>query len=569
MAEDKTKYLAITIAGAVSLGSYESGAVYELLDAIAQHNANPQTKQAGDYVKVDVITGASAGGMTGAILTQRLLFQCADFVGPYDNPLYNTWVVGVDIRNLVDYDSQDVAQGGDSPPDLSLLSSAFIAQVAQKTMKATDNTGLIPVRGGPHAAVDASRGIYLGLALTNVNGLDFAKTLISGGEFVFTDFSDRMLRKLGVADRAPAPWDEIADAAVASGSFPFAFHTRELLRSKAEYSGEQNIQWPGADPFPFDYTDGGALQNQPLGMARKLVAEIEESLQDPETRAYFLVSPNPLKSSRDGSYTEGSTTIGALLIRFISLYMDQAAFQDWLTAEGVNDQIIEFRRRIVQLAHAIRDGKVDEPSLQGMMEAWSEPVVIPGTSGRDPSKSRQQVRRRYQVEIGELGGASDGTVDAFVDIVVALESAARLSDRELMTIYGVICNSGETAGAGIWAFVGFLDQKFRKHDYDLGRTKMQSLLTSRSFQMGPLGPLRFTPREIDPLDGSLTGLKLKNIPRGDVKMLRDGLQRRVREIVEYELASYPVLNEIAAGLVSGLLGSVVDWEFGRDVQGMR
>jgi hypothetical protein len=138
-----------------------------------------------------------------------------------------------------------------------------------------------------------------------------------------------MLRKLGIADRSPAPWDEIANAAVASGSFPFAFHTRELLRAKADYSGEQNLQWPGSDPYPFDYTDGGALQNQPLGMARNLVAEIEGSLQDPATRAYFLVSPNPLKSSHDDRYTEGSTTIGALLIRSISIYMEQAAFQDW------------------------------------------------------------------------------------------------------------------------------------------------------------------------------------------------------------------------------------------------
>lgn len=567
MAKDKTKYLAITIAGAVSLGSYESGAMYELLDAIAQHNADPTTKKIGDYVKIDVITGASAGGMTGAILTQRLLFQRKDFVGPYDNPLYNTWVLGVDIRNLVDYDSQDVKEGGDSPPDLSLLSSAFIARVAQREIKTTDDTGLIPVRGGPHAAVDASRGIYLGLALTNINGLDFTKNLISGGEFLFTDFSDQMLRKVAVTDRARAPWSEIADAAVASGSFPFAFHTRELLRSKADYSGEGNLQWPGADPFPFDYTDGGALQNQPLGLARKLVAEIEESLKDPETRVYFLVSPNPLKSSRDDSYTEGSTTVGALLIRLISLYMAQATFQDWLTAEEVNDQIVEFRRRIIQLAHAIRDGKIDQVSLKGIMNAWSAPIVIPGISGQDLSKRRKQVRRRYQFEIAELGVVNGSTVDAFVDIVVALESAARLSDRDLMTIYGVICQSSNTAGAGLWAFVGFLDQKFRKHDYDLGRTKMQALLTRKDFNKGPLGPLRFTPQKIDPLDGSLKGLKLKNVPKGDVKALRDGLQQRVRDIVDYELANYPVLNDIAAGLVSGLLGSVVDWEFSRDVQG--
>ncbi|MGD0494395.1 MAG: patatin-like phospholipase family protein, partial [Steroidobacteraceae bacterium] len=87
-----TKYLAITIAGAVSLGSYEAGATYEILDAIRQHNEHPDTIKNDDYIRIDVLTGASAGGMTAAILAQKLLFQKDTFVGPngksspYDNP---------------------------------------------------------------------------------------------------------------------------------------------------------------------------------------------------------------------------------------------------------------------------------------------------------------------------------------------------------------------------------------------------------------------------------------------------------------------------------------------------
>jgi len=61
------KNLAITIAGAVSLGCYESGVAFEILDAIAQHNqwadANNQTDE---RIEIDVLTGASAGGMTSA-----------------------------------------------------------------------------------------------------------------------------------------------------------------------------------------------------------------------------------------------------------------------------------------------------------------------------------------------------------------------------------------------------------------------------------------------------------------------------------------------------------------------
>jgi hypothetical protein len=51
---------AITVAGAVSLGSYEAGVLYEILDALAQHNAGIPDDQKN---LVDVLTGASAGEM--------------------------------------------------------------------------------------------------------------------------------------------------------------------------------------------------------------------------------------------------------------------------------------------------------------------------------------------------------------------------------------------------------------------------------------------------------------------------------------------------------------------------
>ena len=58
------KRLAITIAGAVSLGSYEAGVLYEVLDAIHQHNCVPGTPDE-ERIEIDVLTGASAGGDDG------------------------------------------------------------------------------------------------------------------------------------------------------------------------------------------------------------------------------------------------------------------------------------------------------------------------------------------------------------------------------------------------------------------------------------------------------------------------------------------------------------------------
>ena len=64
------KRLAITIAGAVSLGGYEAGVLYEVLEALRQHNELPVN--ANNKIIVDVLTGASAGGMTATIVAQKL-----------------------------------------------------------------------------------------------------------------------------------------------------------------------------------------------------------------------------------------------------------------------------------------------------------------------------------------------------------------------------------------------------------------------------------------------------------------------------------------------------------------
>src|SRR6185437_6110708 len=100
------KKLAITIAGAVSLGSYEAGVLWEVLDAIRQHNQDPATKPE-EKVIIDVLTGASAGGMTAVILAQKLLFNSGEFKGPYDNPLYNAWVKGIGLEGLQNYQKDE------------------------------------------------------------------------------------------------------------------------------------------------------------------------------------------------------------------------------------------------------------------------------------------------------------------------------------------------------------------------------------------------------------------------------------------------------------------------------
>lgn len=97
----RPKRLAITIASAVSLGSYEAGVLWEVLSAIQQHNEHDRTRAYPETrIVVDVCTGASAGGMTATILAQKLLFEGESFIDPYENPLYKAWVEGIDLSGL-------------------------------------------------------------------------------------------------------------------------------------------------------------------------------------------------------------------------------------------------------------------------------------------------------------------------------------------------------------------------------------------------------------------------------------------------------------------------------------
>src|SRR5579859_7522818 len=93
------KRVAITVAGAVSLGSYEAGVIYELLQAIRTNNEQASSEDGKIYV--DVLTGASAGGMTAAMVSQRLMYDAASLEGEFTNSLYQAWVERISLMGLV------------------------------------------------------------------------------------------------------------------------------------------------------------------------------------------------------------------------------------------------------------------------------------------------------------------------------------------------------------------------------------------------------------------------------------------------------------------------------------
>ena len=319
-----SRKLAIAISGAVSLGSYEAGVMYEVLEAIAQYNKKLE-KEFGvnnhpDRIEIDVITGASAGGMTAGILAQKLLCDGESLSGAYTNPLYASWVQEVDIEKLLAKDREKYK--------FSLLSSEVVESIAKRfIVNDLDIEKFHPDIDKFHPAV--AKEIYIGIAMSNLNGWDYSvkpHNVDGNGEFTYTRYKDRFVCRLFKDNQTiklseisllhkedvgggdidewvtmhPTNWEKLRECSLSSGAFPFAFEAKKITRcpGKGEFSGREGNT--------YTYTDGGVFENEPLGLAKKLAEWLDKKASltggdantadenikyDASSRVYLYVAP--------------------------------------------------------------------------------------------------------------------------------------------------------------------------------------------------------------------------------------------------------------------------------------
>jgi hypothetical protein len=519
------KKLAITIAGAVSLGSYESGVAFEVLDAISQHNAWAAAKSPDNRIEIDVLTGASAGGMTVAIIAQRLLFDGNAMSDPYNNPLYNAWVQQVDISGLL-------ALQKDEPVTHSVFSSDCVIGISKTFLTGRyTNPPQPPAPAQPHPALPLNGSVHLGLALSNINGVDYDRNTSSGGQFTYTDHEDQHLFSLDASSDTLATWEPIRSSAVACGAFPIAFRVQDLLRDIADYDSPDLVGalWGGQSSRYFTYTDGGLLQNQPLGMAKNFVDNLPGGHLHTQDRGYLFVAPHPRSSSEIQYTTDASAapasafgaanaTFKAVATRLAGTVVGQAAFQDWITAENVNDKIALLDRRASELQRlylngqltALQTGPVSQAILGAMFRtATTSPAAVQASI----AAASDQLRQQYSTEYA-MFGADTVTAEAWLQAVLVLELAAGLHEKDQMLIYDFVADASLLAGDQLEAFEGFFDVSYRKHDYDYGRQVAQTRLQMYAQQPGSLfANLHWTPKPIDPINPALNNLQMSQVDK--------------------------------------------------------
>lgn len=527
--------LAITVAGAVSLGSYEAGVLYEILDAVAQHNASQDNK-----IFIDVLSGASAGGMSATVLAQKLLFEADSLSDPYNNVLYQAWVQDIQLQALFSLQH-------DEDPTHSILSSNLIEVLSAKYLSQRYSTH-IPRAPMKHPA--AADSISLGLALSNLNGIDYRCNVKPEGTFTYTRFEDQICAKIDSTSDTLDFWEPLRNAAVSCGAFPFAFRVKDLVRHRDEFDSP-NIVFPM--PFAtFTYTDGGVFQNEPLGLAKELV-DATDKHTNTESRFYLFIAPHVKSSTSHSDFNQSNANLKTTARQLFNAVYGQAEFQDWIQAEQVNEQIYLFNQRAAQLKDVLMRKKIESGVLQESAGALL-PLLFAGrqNTAETIDQGRQRLRQQFHQEYDDLKSSNPIDADVWIDAVLTLETAANLGDRDEMVIYGITASAKELAGAQLEAFVGFFDQKYRDHDYDVGRLKARNFLSnSRGFlgTEGNLPIIHYDPKPIRPINHALDGLKLSAIPHNLQEAVKNKLADTANVLFDELGISWPVREAIKLAFI--------------------
>lgn len=367
--------LGIVMAGAVSAGAYSAGVMDFLMEAL---NAFEDAKTRDDWdgpvhnVRIPVMTGASAGGMTAAISALHAfhglahVWPDAPVPAPADNRLYSSWVSDISIEALLE--TTDLDGGGDQH-----LKSALCCDVLDRILKdAFTLNGAIRTRNWIGRGED--RSLRVMLTLTNIAGVPYSFKLfganssdrygmLNHGDYLdFTvgiapNLSDQS-HALDIQDTNGAGWDLFKTAALATAAFPVGLAPRIIKRSPADYQHSERVGYEdsvnggfvgicpdkafGAEtPYRFVSVDGGTVDNEPLELARRYLSGggDKHNPQDGKEAIKAVVLIAPFPNFREPPPSDLDDKLIHVLPLLASALIDQARFKPDELEEAANDTI--------------------------------------------------------------------------------------------------------------------------------------------------------------------------------------------------------------------------------------
>jgi hypothetical protein len=434
MASDRTFELGLVMAGAISAGAYTAGVVdflFEALDAYNEEKRKPGWDGPTHDVRIPIMSGASAGGMTSAISALHAFHDLAHVwpdkpvPPPEQNRLYSSWVSDISLDRLLE--TTDLNAPGVQGLK-SVLCCDVLDQIVAQAFKMSGD------REREWIGRDGDPSLRVRLTLTNLRGAPYSFRLFgsdtdaSYGMLNHGDYFDFAVGKTSALAQAAEPgatplnvmnlgqeeWDDYRDSALATGAFPVGLAPRLIKRPNTTfYDQAQSFGYEDAttgkycpvqpdacfkdvSPYAFVSVDGGVIDNAPLELARRYLsgsAEVHnERSGDGADKAVLLIAPFPNFAAVPPK--DDSDLLVHVLERLLSALIDQARF------------------------------KPEELQLAADDTCFSRFMISPTRAGNGTDAAKQ-----FPIASGVLGG-----------------------------------------------FGGFLHESFRRHDYLLGRRNAQAFL---------------------------------------------------------------------------------------------
>lgn len=326
MTDQKTFRIGISMAGAVSAGAYTAGVMDYLIEALENWQKAKDLNLPGvpkHDVLIEVLSGASAGGMTAVITTAAVqndfphVNQQNYLSGANkENPLFDSWV------NLTEDENNDMMSQMLRTDDIvgstlinpdeevrSIFNSLFIEKIARRTLDSIVND----TKTKRQYFAD---NLELFTTITNLRGFNYELQFITAlgpredRMTMHTDLVHFQLNPLGIYHndgKIPIHFSTtgglnrelLIDAAISTGAFPIGLSPRILVR-EAKYindnpllkisHGKNNLVDPSKD-YNTVCVDGGVINNEPYDLTETLLknrrkAEIEKEIDLATSKAY-------------------------------------------------------------------------------------------------------------------------------------------------------------------------------------------------------------------------------------------------------------------------------------------
>ncbi|MBU3661386.1 MAG: patatin-like phospholipase family protein [Flavobacteriales bacterium] len=371
--EENVFKIGLCLAGAISAGAYTAGVIDYLIETLERWEI--EKKQNLDIpnhkVVIEVIGGASAGGMTGIITAAALQekFNSITQIGENltqkqeHNKLYNTWVdlVADDMMNVI-LDTNDINSKVES-----LLNSSFIDKLADKAVQINTEK--------PIDRPYISDNLKIFVTLSNLTGFkysaEFSEKVSSSNKYLITahnDYACFQLSKNSETKTLPG-WMPLnfkeninttiaKNAAMATGAFPLGFKARKLSRD-LKYLTENpwlkelisNSITELKNPHITLNVDGGMINNEPFEFVanalfinqnseeKKLFDSTDylnkEDFQkdDRFTSSILLIDPFPSVATE----TKNSSELSKVIENLLGTLLDQARVKPIEVVKALNE----------------------------------------------------------------------------------------------------------------------------------------------------------------------------------------------------------------------------------------